>query len=353
MESLRRLTSSLSLGGGSSAASSHAAASVATPASALPRSQRRQSPPALSAFGTIDSALAAAVSASGLDLTFITDRFLVTGCPVVGPTDLAAKQNNVDDLADFLEARFGSQYLLLDLSGIDEGPENLVERLREQVLDFGWSRAGMRAHTPPLDLIFRICYAIFAWLSLDPAHVALVHCQNGKTRTGVVVACYLMYARLADEPMEALAAFYRQRLDMRSLTPDSLRLKTPPSIRRFLAGFHEVVENQRVPNEKPLLLKAIMIHALPVASRPRVEIWDDYRMTFSTAEPMSSSLAVNGPATMSPPVIDWSEQDGFFAILWEKGLDVDGGFSVLCSFGDVDDGDERIDESDLVLFRYT
>ncbi|GLE06377.1 hypothetical protein PINS_up015624 [Pythium insidiosum] len=157
MESLRRLTSSLSLG---RAATSASAAPLH--ASSLPRSLRRQSPPALSAFGTIDNALAAAVAASGLDLTFITDRFLVTGCPVVGPTDLAAKQNNVDDLADFLDAHFGSQYLLFDLSGIEEGPENLVERLREQVIDFGWSRAGMRAHTPPLDLIFRICYAIFA-----------------------------------------------------------------------------------------------------------------------------------------------------------------------------------------------
>lgn len=302
-----------------------------------------------------------------VELTCITDRLMVSGFPVAGASDKKANESNVDDLVAYLDATHGKQYLLFTLNTLEDEatvalktqqqrsdsngdlhmPATIAEKLHEQLLEFNWERDGMKAHTPPLDLTFRICYAIFAWLALDAANVAVVNCHTGKTRSGVVVACYLLFARLADDPMEAFAEFYRKRWDMRSLTPQALCKKTPPSIQRFLTSFHDVIELQKPRNSKPLLLKAIILRALPVEMQPCIQIWDDYKMIFCTD-------TVTSPSQHNGPDIDWNGDDGFLAILWENGIDLDGGFSILCSFGDEynNDGDEEMDASSRVLFRY-
>lgn len=303
--------------------------------------------------------------ARSLELTFVTDRLLVSGFPVDRPTDKKLNHVNVDELAQYLDAHHRNQYLMFNLNALEDvvptveptrplSPvsvmgaaqrvETIAAKLHEQLLEFGWERDGMKAHTPPLDLVFRICYAIFAWLSLDARHVAIINCQTGKTRSGVVVACYLLYARLAEDPIEAFVEFYRKRWDMKALTPQALRNKTPPSIQRFLTSFYDLVEQQKAVNDKPLLLKAIIFRQLPVEMQPCVQIWDDYRMVFCTdGIPVSEADA---------PVLDWNEEDGFFALLWENGVELDGGFSILCSFGEDYGGAEEVDASSRVLFRY-
>lgn len=328
-------------------------------------------------------------AARALDLTFITERLIVTGSPVTTATNKKANEINIDELAQYLETQHSNHYLVFNLNSLEDtaaagtpgsacvppavdwnvnhhpslmeqllkktpqhhhstasaDAQSIAKKMREQMLEFSWERDGMKAHTPPFDLIFRICYSIFAWLSLDSQNVALVHCQTGKTRSGVVVACYLLYARLVDDPIDAFVEFYRKRWDMRSLTPQALRSKTPPSIQRFLASFHELIEYQKPPNEKPMLLKAIIFRALPVELQPCVQIWDDYKMIFCT-----DSMPALG--TKDAPVLDWNGDDGFFAILWENGIGLDGGFSILCSFGDDYDSGDEVDASSRVLFRY-
>lgn len=371
MDSLRRLTSSVFDGGGSS----H-------------RLGRRHSGSGLSAFPFLPLG-----AGDPLELTYVTEQLVVCGFPVATATNRKANTVNVDELAHALETRHSGHYLVFNLNALDEQPSSgsggcaspaaststssvtvapslmeqlwkkaapappaaldaqaIAEKLREQMLEFSWERDGMKAHTPPFDLVFRICYSLFAWLSLDAANVAVVHCQSGKTRSGVVVACYLLFARLADDPIDAFVAFYRQRWDMRALTPQALCSKTPPSIQRFLASFHELVEGQKPPNDAPMLLKAIIFRALPVELRPCVQIWDDYQLVFSTDD----AVVTGGTGTSKdPPVIDWSGDDGFLAILWETGIELDGGFSILCSFGDeYDSNGDDVDASSRVLFRY-
>lgn len=337
--------------------------------------------------------------ASALDLTLITDRLLVSGFPVLTSTDKKANETNVDELAAYLETHYSNHYLIFNLNALDDIDNNssssttecaspvdtqrisssaslmdqllrkpqqqavgnghdhsardaarvIADKVREQMLEFSWERDGMKAHTPPFDLIFRICYSIFAWLSLDSQNVAVVHCQTGKTRSGVVVACYLLFARLADDPIDAFVEFYRKRWEMKTLTAEALRNKTPPSIQRFLASFHELIEYQKPPNAKPLLLKAIICRALPVELQPCIQIWDDYKMIFCTDSMLGGT---NASGSKDAPVLDWNGDDGFLAILWENGITLDGGFSILCSFGDEYDNGDDVDASSRVLFRY-
>ncbi|KAK1942151.1 Formin-like protein 13 [Phytophthora citrophthora] len=304
--------------------------------------------------------------ARSLELTFMTERLVVCGAPCDAPTDKKGNVVNADDLVQYLDEQHRGRYLLFNLNALEgvqeteeghnllsltwrasldeDGRESVADRLHEQMLEFNWERDGMKAHTPPFDLIFRLCYALDAWLSLDPQNVALINCQTGKTRSGVVVACYLLFSGLADDPTDAFVEFYRKRWEMKSLTPQALKKKTPPSIQRFLSGFHELLEKQKPPNEKPLLLKAVIFRQLPVELQPCVQIWDDYKLVFCT----DGLQAVEGEA----PVLDWNEEDGFFAILWENGVELDGGFSILCSFGEDYDNVDDVDASSRVLFRY-
>lgn len=385
MDSLRRLTSSVFDGSGG--------ASSSAVGSGPPRVGRRHSGSGLSAFlPTVGLGLG---GGDPLELTYVTQQLVVCGFPVAAPTNRKTNAANADELAHALETRHGGHYLVFNLNALDEQPTDsscespaaaaaasptpslmeqlwkktahsttttaspspmdahaIAEKLREQMLEFSWERDGMKAHTPPIDLVFRICYSIFAWLSLDAQNVAVVHCQTGKTRSGVVVACYLLFARLADDPIDAFVEFYRKRWDMRSLTPQALRSKTPPSIQRFLGSFHELIEYQKPPNDKPMLLKAIIFRALPVELRPCVQIWDDYRMVFCT-DSHAGAGGLDEVAPRDPPVLDWSGDDGFLAILWENGVELDGGFSILCSFGDeYDSNGDDVDASSRVLFRY-
>lgn len=281
--------------------------------------------------------------ARSLSLTFLTPRLAVVGAPTRGPTDKKQNTVNVNDLAQYLDANHRGRFLLFNLNALEEqDAPDVAEQLHEQMLEFNWERDGMKAHTPPFDLVFRLCYALDAWLSLDEQNVALVNCQTGKTRSGVVVACYLLFCRLAVDPTDAFVEFYRKRWDMAALTPQALRSKTPPSIQRFLGGFHQLLDKQKPLNDKPLLLKAIIFRQLPVEVQPCVQIWDDYKLVFCT----------DGLQEGEAPVLDWNEEDGFFAVLWENGIELDGGFSILCSFGDDYDNVDDVDESSRVLFRY-
>ncbi|EQC41966.1 hypothetical protein SDRG_00815 [Saprolegnia diclina VS20] len=272
-----------------------------------------------------------------LDLTYVTPRVLVGGRPVDGPTDKKACVNNAVELKLYLEDEHANRYLIFNLCD-DEAPV-----ISPQTLEFSWERdGGLRTYTPPSDHIFRICYAIFAWLALDPENVAVIYCHNGKTRSGVVVACYFLFSRLVDDPMTALAQFYQKRLGIETLTPDYVRRSMPVSIQRFVTNFGGIMEHQAIPNPDPLLLKAIMFRALPVELQPLIQIWDDWHLIFSNAKDAVSDHM--------PPVVDWNPEDGFLAILWDGGIPLDGGFSILCSFGD--DGDAEMDATSRVLFRY-
>lgn len=52
-----------------------------------------------------------------------------------------------------------------------------------------------------------ICYGIKSWLDIDCNHVAIVHCSNGRTRTGVVIACLLKYIGMMSTVLEAFEFF--------------------------------------------------------------------------------------------------------------------------------------------------
>ena len=66
-------------------------------------------------------------------------------------------------------------------------------KLRNQIIDAPWVTPGQFTQAPSLDCIFSQCYSIKSWLDLRNDHVAIVHCSNGRSRSGILIACLLKY----------------------------------------------------------------------------------------------------------------------------------------------------------------
>jgi hypothetical protein len=122
-----------------------------------------------------------------VDVTCIwTDRVYAMGPPT--PESVA-----------LLNDRFPNRYMVWNLS--NEASHRIAPALQGQLCDFHWSAPG-KSQNPALHSLFGLCYAIHAWLSLAPTHAAFVFCGNGKTRTGIVVACLLRYCAQVPTALE-------------------------------------------------------------------------------------------------------------------------------------------------------
>jgi tensin len=108
---------------------------------------------------------------------------------------------------------------------------------------------------PPLDRLFGLCNAIFAWLSADPANVAVVHCQTGNGRTVTVVACYLAWSKEFETPAKALAHIAKVR------GVDATTLVIPTQL-RYLSYVSWVLDG-RMPSTKPITLDRVIMHGIP------------------------------------------------------------------------------------------
>jgi hypothetical protein len=158
--------------------------------------------------------------------------------PVEKAEMVCSGQADLGAMAVHLNSRFGAEYLVINLS---DAPYDYTS-FRGKVSEFFFP--GYPA--PPVKVIVQMCVAIDAWLASQrkahemrmeyalPAAVdgaahrggsaaldshaasaaagskesqppaVLFHCQTGKGRTAVAIACYLAWAGVCPSPMEAL-----------------------------------------------------------------------------------------------------------------------------------------------------
>jgi hypothetical protein len=148
----------------------------------------------------------------------------------------------------------------------------------DQVLEF-----FIPAHAPPrLEQLFQVCDSLDSWLRADPRNIAVVHCSDGIGRTGVVVACYLRFARFFETGQEALAHFAAQR-SARGL---GVRM---PSQRRYVLYFCDVLAGSRSStNPVPVCLRRVVMCPVPAfgtrgGCRPYMQIFQDGKEVYNSA----------------------------------------------------------------------
>ncbi len=89
-------------------------------------------------------------------------------------------------IAEYLESRYGSNYMVFNVSERTYDTKPFSDR----VLNFNFPGYPC----PPLAAMFLIFKQLDAWLSSSKDHVAVLHCQVTKARSGMVAAGYMCYS---------------------------------------------------------------------------------------------------------------------------------------------------------------
>jgi hypothetical protein len=171
-----------------------------------------------------------------------------------------------------------------------------------------------------------------AYLSLDTNNILCVYCANGRTRTAIVIACYLKFTNVVTTSLQGFQLFIAKKCP--HLDPTATLQHIPPSLTLFFRNFDSCIQLSQVMNPKPLLLRAIAVQGVPVDDKPCIDIWNAQQ---------EHVYASNQDDSLS----QWADEEGFYRV----NQVLEGDFLLLCRFGgrphhNVDDDPSK------VLFRY-
>eukprot|EP00804_Cyclotella_cryptica_P000890 CCRYP_001117-RB/>CCRYP_001117-RB protein AED:0.15 eAED:0.22 QI:0/1/0.78/1/1/0.92/14/0/3367 len=201
------------------------------------------------------------------------------------------------------------------------------------------------SQTPAVSRVMEICYAMHAYLTTSALRgkrstIACVYCSNGKTRTGVVVACYLRFANKVRDAMSGFELFCERRGISPGLHQQhgerDMSGHIPPSLRQFFRNFDEVVELKRYPHPEPLLLQCVRLQGVPVDDMPCIDIWEHGDVARHQVYSSHDNVELN----------EWDDDEGSYNI----GQILNRDFTLVCRFGGKFAQDA--DDPTKVLFRY-
>eukprot|EP00956_Cyclotella_meneghiniana_P007028 scaffold9485_cov69-Cyclotella_meneghiniana.AAC.5 len=208
------------------------------------------------------------------------------------------------------------------------------------------SNNNKSSQTPSVSRVMEICYALHAYLTTSTVKgkrstIACVYCSNGKTRTGVVAACYLRYADKVPDSFTGFELFCERRGIRPGASSSSDGNKDmaghiPPSLRQFFKNFDEVVRSKRYPHPEPLLLKRVLLQGVPVDDMPCIDIWEHGDVARHQVYSSHDDITLN----------EWDDDEGCYNI----GQILNRDFSLVCRFGGMFAQDA--DDPTKVLFRY-
>lgn len=149
-----------------------------------------------------------------LDLSYITPRIIVAA----GPTDSFVStifRSPLDKVVSHLNKCYRTEtechWHIWNLRGEGAGYSSSTIGAEN------WSFYPIPDHLPPsIDLLLRIVLGIDQFLKKSPKNVALIHCKEGKGRSGTVCCAYLMFEAQQRGVLltvdEAITAFTRRRM---------------------------------------------------------------------------------------------------------------------------------------------
>ena len=172
----------------------------------------------------------------------------------------------------------------------------------------------------------------------QPSTVACIYCGNGKTRTGVIVACYLRFCNEVPDALSGFDLFCHRRgiKSSSSSSVDDISSHIPPSLRQFFSNFDELVRKKQYPYPEPLMLQSIQLQGVPVDDMPCVDI-------FEYGDVMKQQIYSSHDDTS---LNEWDDEEGTYKI----GQLLNQDFTLVCRFGGEFAGDDQ--DPSKVLFRY-
>eukprot|EP00605_Chrysophyceae_sp_TOSAG23-4_P001859 GSChrysophyteH1.ASY1.ANO1.2051.1 assembled CDS len=238
-------------------------------------------------------------------------------CSFVQPTLMSLGKFSDEQTDDLLHILQGQPFALWNLSG-QNFSEKVKESLRGQVLDAPWLLPGQFSQIPSLEYIFSLCYSIKSWLDLHSDHIAVIYCQNGRSRSGILIACFLKFISAFETASHAFDFFCSSRAQT------EIKASLAPSYRILFDNMDKIVDRciTRRFQHRPVHLKSLTISGLPVDEIPCVEIWDLTGQVYISHQ----NFKVKNTEDKT-----WSSDygDGIFRIA----ADILGDFSIMVRFG--------------------
>ena len=240
------------------------------------------------------------------------------------------KGNNPSTLSTFLHQYHANHFLAVNLTNSTANDRTLI-LLRRQVANLHWSSPHIeKSETPTLSHVLEVVYVMYAYIHLNPTkNTVVVYCQNGKTRSAIILACYLKFIRSFRTSLEGFEYFLGRRCASIAKAAVS---QLPPSLHQLFINFDAMVDRMDYGNRKPLLLRAIALQGVPVEDQPCLDIFCQNELVYSSNVEMDSC--------------HWADEEGIYRI----SKMIEGDFMVIVRFG----GEYSSDCHDFskVLFRY-
>ncbi|PAA81618.1 hypothetical protein BOX15_Mlig013990g2 [Macrostomum lignano] len=187
-----------------------------------------------------------------LDLSYITPQIIAMGFPA--ETLERIYRNDISEVSRFLETYHADRYRVYNLCA--ERSYNHA-KFKDRVEQF-----AMQDHNPPLiHTIPYFCTSVYKWLQTGTDYVAAIHCKAGKGRTGVMIACYLLYESfkgIHDNPPTYLSADAVLDLYDRQRTHNGKGV-TIPSQRRYVYYYAHTLRKSLSVESCPLVLKSVTL----------------------------------------------------------------------------------------------
>ena len=144
------------------------------------------------------------------DLAYITDRIIAMGFPATGTLEKLYR-NDVADIKNFFTKRHSEHH-------------KVYNQCIEKDHDYGDDTFDDYAHYPfwdhnvaPLAEIFKFCKDANQYLESDVLNIIAVHCKAGKSRTGLMICCYLLWSKQFINKSDAINYFNRSAMPIKSI----------------------------------------------------------------------------------------------------------------------------------------
>jgi protein tyrosine phosphatase len=192
---------------------------------------------------------------SELDYSYITPNLIALG-------------NITNEYIDDFCGLFATNNVMLwNISG-----QNINNKFKinfnNQILDFPWNQVCPFSKAPSFDNIFALCYSIKSYLDLNDKNLVIIHCKNGRSRTGIIIACFLKYINSFENSAAAFNFFCSKRIQ------SSNKPNLSPTYGLLFDNIDKVVNNNQYTNNEPMHLKFISLSGLPLDEIPCLELWD-------------------------------------------------------------------------------
>lgn len=255
----------------------------------------------------------------------------------------------MDELIKYLNALKKSKqiYIIWNISNKEYLPHQ-TNICNNQLIDFPWKTVDNFTHIPTIETILSICYSIYSWLDISfgryadsleyKKHMSLIHCQDGRTRTGLLIACYLRYCGTFLTTIDAFRTFCK----LRSISYPIL----PPSYRIFFENFDKLMNtnyNFKSKLSNDYYLSDLAITGCPVDQLPSIEIWDSIGgLVFHSHEEGNYTWGVNLAA---PCIFSNQTCRSYYSTNCKLLSD----FVIICRFGEAPSYSKQ---KATVIFRY-